>query len=156
MRALEGQQQCKDCIWGSVLAGPLATCTTWEFQQSREQGSLFTHTHHLLSHAQTTSPKSTLSFTQPQQLSCFTKVNTQGQYGILHLEHQGRVEVRCFSQPCSCTNSPLDSPSSEKLSQLAKGMAPRLRAVLPPVPPPVHGRGKEWHLPVGNLREQKL
>lgn len=43
-----------------------------------------------------------------------------------HLEHQGSVKVRCFSQPSSCTNSALASPSSKKISQLAKGMAPRL------------------------------
>lgn len=39
----------------------------------------------------------------------------------------GKVEVRCLSQPSSCTNPTLASPSSEKLSQLTEGMAPRLR-----------------------------
>lgn len=84
-------------------------CSTVNFSSPKSRAH-YSHTHHLLSHAQTTSPKSTLSFTQPQQLGCFTKVNSQGQCGILHLKHQGSVEVRCFSHPPPAPILPWPAP----------------------------------------------
>lgn len=53
---LEPQQQCKDCIFGAILAEPLAIHTQSKFYQSQDQHSLSINTDrfNILSHALTT------------------------------------------------------------------------------------------------------